>query len=323
MDNPKVSVLLPVYNAERFLNYSLDSLFAQSFQDFEIVAIDDGSTDRSSSILRNYEDSRLRVFRNDQNIGLIRTLNKGIELCRGKYIARIDADDSALPHRLETQVGFLESNPDTFLVFSGRTSIDDSGNEIAIHNRVVTGDGLIRWKLLTGNFITHSSVVFRTSSIPKPLFDTKYLYAEDYAAWLLLLSEGKFESTIEPLVKYRFHGDSVSAQHRTTQVNSAMTALQSHLQRNYRIRFSVESLALWSSPEDANDYAKQSDFLELLHWMHPMNSHFEFFSGSKERAHALYHYYRRLTFLLVTHRARRELTFPIARAFLSFPFFRQ
>lgn len=320
MDKPLVSVLLPVFNAEQFLKVTLDSLFAQTFQDFEVVVIDDGSTDRSGLILQGYEDPRLEVFRNDHNLGLIKSLNVGLDLCRGKYVARIDADDCALPHRLQVQTELLEKNPDTVFVFSDRIAINEAGKKIDVHNRMVYGDGLIRWKLLTGNFVTHSSVMIRKESIRKPLFDDKYLHAEDYAAWLALLSEGKFAAILEPLVKYRFHGGSVSAQNRKTQVYSALLALQSHLFITYDSEFSMESLALWSSPEDSVNSEKPADFLALLKWMHPMNTHFSFFPGYWARVNALYHYYRRLTFLVAILRARSDLILPIAKAFLSLPF---
>lgn len=322
MTDPVVSIVLPVYNADEYIGHSIDSLLNQTFEDFEIVAINDGSTDQSASVLQQYKDPRLKIFHNSENLGLISTLNKGIELARGKYIARIDADDCALSHRLETQVRLLEKDPGTVLVFSARTAIDNDGNKVSTHNLVVSGDELIRWKLLTGNFITHSSVIFRAEAIPIPLFNHQYLYAEDYAAWLLLLSKGKFDSIKEPLVQYRFHGASVSAKHREIQVNSAMTALQTYLLTEYNAEFSINSLRLWSCPEDVDNEVKQADFMALLNWMHPMNNHFKHFSGYRTRVRALYHYYRRLTFLLLKYRTSSDRILDIVKAFFSSPLVR-
>ena len=111
MVGPRITVLMPVYNAERHLREAIDSILAQSFKPFEFLIIDDGSTDRSASIIASYRDERIRFFRNETNLGISATLNKGIALSSCELIARMDADDISHPQRLQKQFGFMKRNP--------------------------------------------------------------------------------------------------------------------------------------------------------------------------------------------------------------------
>ncbi len=118
---PKVTVLTPVYNREQYIATAIESVLAQSFTDFELLLIDDGSTDGSAEILRSYTtDPRVRVVRNEQNLGIPQTRNRGIDLARGEYVAMLDSDDWAYPCRLETQVAFLDRHRDVAVVGPGR-----------------------------------------------------------------------------------------------------------------------------------------------------------------------------------------------------------
>src|SRR5580698_9685158 len=111
INNPKVTVLMPVYNGEKYIKEALESILQQTFIDFEFLIINDGSTDNSVSIIKSFNDNRIRLIHNEKNSGLVYSLNKGIGLSNGEYIARMDCDDVSIPERLEKQVGFLNSNP--------------------------------------------------------------------------------------------------------------------------------------------------------------------------------------------------------------------
>ncbi len=128
MDHPKVTVLLPVYNGARFLRQAIDSVLSQTWKDFELLVVNDGSTDGTAAILESYSDPRIRILSNVQNIGLTLSLNKGLQSARGEYIARIDADDIALPIRLEKQVSYLDQHPEVGLVATGVKVIDERGH---------------------------------------------------------------------------------------------------------------------------------------------------------------------------------------------------
>jgi len=316
---PRVSILLPVYNGERFLAKTVRSLLEQTFRDFEIVAVDDGSTDGSVELLQRFPDARIRIERNGRNLGLIATLNRGLTLCRGEYIARMDADDIALESRIEKQVDYLDRHPRCVVVATGRIAIDHNDDEVASFNRPATGSALIRWKLLTGNFITHPTVMLRKSALPPSLFEEKYRHAEDYAAWLKLCSNGEIDVLPERLLKYRFHGESVSHSNKMPQVSAAMTALADHLKSHFGAAFEINSLALWSAPQDAAAFEKPADFFSLLRWMNPLRRPFRQFLKGAALLRAFVHYQRRLALLLISHRRRIELVFPILIAVLTSP----
>ena len=124
--DPKVTVLMPVYNGEKYLNQAIDSILTQTFSDFEFLIIEDGSTDQSAEIIKSYSDSRIKLVCNDKNLKLAATLDKGLELSRGEYVARMDCDDISLRERLERQVEYLNSNNDICLVGSGFKLISDN-----------------------------------------------------------------------------------------------------------------------------------------------------------------------------------------------------
>ena len=108
---PKITVLMPVYNGEKYLKESIESILKQTFRDFEFLIINDTSTDESEKIIRSFKDSRIKLIKNEKNIGLTKSLNKGLDLAKGEYMARMDADDISLPKRLEIQVAFMDKNP--------------------------------------------------------------------------------------------------------------------------------------------------------------------------------------------------------------------
>ncbi|SVC41049.1 uncharacterized protein METZ01_LOCUS293903, partial [marine metagenome] len=109
---PLITVLMPVYNGAKYLNEAIDSILNQTFQNFEFIIIDDGSTDDSVKIIKSYDDNRIRLVENRNNLGQSETLNKGLSLTRGKYIARMDQDDISMPERLKKQFEFMENNSD-------------------------------------------------------------------------------------------------------------------------------------------------------------------------------------------------------------------
>lgn len=216
MNAPVVSVLLPVYNSGDFLTAAIRSVLEQSYSDFELLIINDGSTDGSEDIIRSFSDPRIICLKNDVNKGLIFSLNHGIEMARGKYIARMDADDICLPDRFAKQVSWLEANEKTAVVASVVSLIDQSGS--------VTGDWPldrktvsykdIRKKMPFENCLAHPSVMIRTSVLKKLRYKTYPKHMEDYDLWLRILNRGyRIEKINEPLLLYRMHDTSVTGMH--------------------------------------------------------------------------------------------------------------
>ena len=158
---------MSVYNGERYLREGIESILAQTFADFEFLIVDDGSTDGTWQVLTEYaaRDSRIRLIRNSQNLGLTRSLNKGLSAAQGEYIARQDADDVSLPHRLEKQVVVLEHDPRVVLV-SGNIDLMDSEGHIWRRPRRNASPGMVAWLLLFYNYLGgHSQVMFRRQMV--------------------------------------------------------------------------------------------------------------------------------------------------------------
>ena len=156
---PKVTVLMPVYNGEKYLEEAIDSVLAQTLPDFEFLIIDDGSTDKTPQILKSYTDTRLRLF-HQNNRGLTRSLNKGIQFSGGEYVARMDADDIALPERLEKQVKFLDEHPEIGVVGSFHCEVSASLQK-SIVKKFPTEDSAIRKTLIKENPFSHPTVIMR------------------------------------------------------------------------------------------------------------------------------------------------------------------
>ncbi|MCG9494124.1 glycosyltransferase family 2 protein [Acinetobacter lactucae] len=200
-----VSVVLPAYNAELYLKEAIDSVLAQTCTDFELIILNDGSVDRTEEIILSYSDSRIVYVKNEQNLGLIGTLNKGINLAKGKYIARMDADDICLPERFEKQINFLENNND--YIICGTAAYRFYSNYNLNNNifRVPKSDELIRLKMLFNSPFIHPSIMMRSSIVKEKMlnFDIQYKYAEDYKFWSQLLKYGKAYNLQEKLLYYR------------------------------------------------------------------------------------------------------------------------
>ena len=208
-----VTVLMAVYNGEKHLRCAIDSVLQQSFQQYELLIIDDASTDRTATILSSYEESdkRVRVLRNESNIGLTRSLNRGLEKSQGKYIARLDADDLCYPARLSTQVEYLESHPECTVLASQADLIDDKGSDLGRARLVFSSEKIVA-QLFIYNPIVHSTVMFRADRI-KTLggYDASLPRAQDYNLWFKVIgAKHKIETLNNPLVAHRMHSHRVT-----------------------------------------------------------------------------------------------------------------
>lgn len=206
-------MLLPVYQAETYLAESLRSLFAQTLSDFEILAIDDGSRDRSAAILSEFarKDSRIRVVTHRENRGLVETLNAGLGLAKGDIIIRQDADDLAHPDRVANSLNYLREHPSSVLVGSWIRRIDSHGKIIELH-KIPETDAELRWQFLFRNPFTHSAVAFRREvALAAGGYSLPAKHAEDYHLWLRLAAHGKIAVIPKFLCDYRVHTESISS----------------------------------------------------------------------------------------------------------------
>ncbi|MBR1605192.1 MAG: glycosyltransferase [Alphaproteobacteria bacterium] len=204
-DKPKVSVLMPVYNTkEEYLREAIESILNQTFRDFEFLIIDDGSTNNAKEVIWSYRDRRIKYFE-QENRGLIYTLNKGLELCKGEYIARMDSDDISLPERFEKQVDYLDEHPETGLVGSLIKTFPQE-NIIYIKEYSKYLD------MIKGNQVAHPSIMVRKSILEKyHLKYENYLHAEDYELWTRMIKYTELYNLQEVLLNYRCHNDQISS----------------------------------------------------------------------------------------------------------------
>ena len=219
-----VTVIVPIYNADLFLKQSIESILAQTYSDFELLAINDGSTDTSGKTLESFSDERLKIINNDRNLGLIYTLNRGIKEAKGKYIARMDADDIANPERLALQVSFLEKHSEVALLGGGADLIDENGTSFmpmsppCLHKEIIE-------KIFLGSCFIHPSVMFRTNVVRKlGGYRAEALHAEDYDLWLRIIQYHEVANLAEKLIQYRVHPGQVSQRQLRQQRSSADNA---------------------------------------------------------------------------------------------------
>jgi len=204
----RLTVLMPVYNAEIYLRETIDSVLAQSYSDFIFLIINDGSTDQTEAIVLSYQDSRILYCKNDKNLGLVATLNKGIDLVRTEYLARMDADDLWHPAKLEKQLELLDSRPDVGLC---GTSIRKFGAFEGDFIFPVDNNGL-KVGFLFYCCMSHPSVVFRMSFLKESglRYKADYFPAEDYKLWMDCMERTHIHNILEVLVYYRQHSNQIT-----------------------------------------------------------------------------------------------------------------
>lgn len=225
---PQISVMLCAYNAEGFIREAIDSILCQTYKDFELVIVDDGSTDKTRQIIHKYKDSRIKLI--EGNHDYIKSLNTGMHNCRGEFIARIDADDRMLPYRLEKQLAIMNEYPDIAACFSWAEKF---GAASGVHGIDAKGkvNNAIFW-LLAGNFLVHPSVMLRKSFIKQHhLYYKRYPYAEDYKLWVDIARLGDYFYVIpESLIQYRISKSQVSYRYNDEQRLSKLSIQQEILE---------------------------------------------------------------------------------------------
>ena len=238
---PSISVIIPVYNAENFLTETIESVLCQSFEDFELLLLDDESTDKSSEIIRSYDDKRLRYFHCKHDF--IKTRNKGLQLARGKYLAQLDHDDLMMPDRLLTQFEFMESHTDIaacggymecFGKYSGIWKIPLEPEALLpytiIHTPILNPTAFIRREVLTKHKIRHRR---------------GYSFAEDFKFWTDIIKVGKIANIPMVLVRYRTSEHQASIKYRNESVEAS-----------YRIQYDMINFFLSRIAKDSHNGKK-------------------------------------------------------------------
>jgi len=225
---PLVSVVMPVYNGERYLTEAIESILGQTFTDFEFIIVDDGSQDSSAAIIQSYaeRDNRIRSLRNERNTGISRTMNRGMAIATGEYIAVMEHDDISLPHRLDRQVAFLQANAGIGLLGGGMLVL--KGESLTRHGAGKHKQhAFIAFAILVGYPMAHPTVMIRTSLVKAVGgYDPEFDSAQDFELYVRLLMDqrARFANIPDVLVKYRMHENQVSVLEVSRQRRSGLIA---------------------------------------------------------------------------------------------------
>jgi glycosyl transferase family 2 len=229
--HPIVTVLMPVYNSSAYLPEAIESILAQTFGDFEFLIVDDGSTDRTWQILTEYRrrDARIRLARNQANIGLTRCLNAGLAQAQGDYIARMDGDDISVPERLARQVAFMEQHPRVGICGAWVRRAGAAG----AMERYPTDDADIRCQLLFKNVLAHPTAIMRRGLFRQLglAYDPAYRYAQDYDLWVRAAEHVALANIAHILLHYRMHQQQAGQRERELQDQAAGRVRQFQLRR--------------------------------------------------------------------------------------------
>jgi glycosyltransferase involved in cell wall biosynthesis len=231
---PLVSVVMAVYNGQAYLREAIDSILGQTFRDFEFVIVNDGSTDETEAVVRSYTDHRIRLA-TQPNCGFAPSLNRGIGLARGAYIARMDADDISAPERFEAQVRVLKTSPKICAVGTSIVRIDESGKPLRT-DYYLARDMELRQQVTLSCPFAHGSVMMRKQAVQEVGgYRPEYRPAEDYDLWRRLALVGNFANITRPLYLYRVNDAGMTALNQSRMLNEAIRISQEVLNdKRYR-----------------------------------------------------------------------------------------
>lgn len=265
-NTPKVSVVLPCYNAGKYIEQAVRSMMTQTYGNLEIIIVDDCSADESADILKRLaiEDSRITVLRNETNLKIVACLNKGIQIASGKYIARMDADDVSMPDRIAKQIAFLEANENIAACGSNYIIIDEEGNKTG---KVVfeSKPDLLKAELLFFSAFAHPAVTMRADAAKEAgLYKPGMVPAEDYEFWLSIAEKFEMANLPEYLLLYRWHGNNVSVVQKKNLTEAMTKACMIHIHSfgfagvflNYHVKFLNGTWYMATTADEINDFAK-------------------------------------------------------------------
>lgn len=226
MNQPAISVVMAAYNGAGLIGETLDSLRAQTFADFEVIVVDDCSTDDTLDVLRACPDPRLRIIAATHNAGPVRSRNRAFMKARGRYVAGLDQDDICLPERFARQVAYLDANPDIVLLGAAAAILENGTVSSSIKSPVTT-PRLIEWLLHIENPLVWSTVMVRRNAVPAGDFTRPdFLYAEDFDLYHRMARIGGIARIDDPLLLYRQHSSGASKRYADTMQASATRVLE-------------------------------------------------------------------------------------------------
>jgi glycosyltransferase involved in cell wall biosynthesis len=259
IENPRISVIMPVYNGSKYLAESIESILNQTYTHFELIILNDCSTDNSKEIIESYiaKDHRIVFVDKQQNVGPALLRNEGIDMAKGEFIALNDADDVALPTRFEKQIKVFENDADLFLCGSWYTVFGEGLKDKVIKN--TEDDKKLKVDFLDNCHIGNSTVMFRKSLLGNHRFNPEFIPAEDYELWDRLIKKQKFYNIQESLLLYRWHNANIS----TTRKENTQRALEL-IKINQLKYFGIENTLDFESYTNATIFKKNLSPKEII-----------------------------------------------------------
>lgn len=317
-----ISVIMSNYNTpEEFLRPAIESILNQTYRNFEFIIIDDCSTDDSLSIIESYTDARIKIIRNDINLGITKSLNKGLREAKGEFVARMDADDISLETRFEKQVDFFKSHPNHIVCGTG---VELIGNLKSTHSnkficRTIPSKEDFRIHLLFGNYpnIVHPSAMFNHTLLLEHdiTYNEEYPLAQDYRMWVSCSEVAECANIPETLLKYRVHNKAVSSDRKELQKNIAIQIMQEQLD-NLHIKLDEESTDIHKDfiSERKAYNLKGKKWIKLLL---KQNRKYKIYNHRKFKA-VLWKKWAEITYFAI---AEQKNVFEIIKMILNIPFF--
>lgn len=272
MNKPLVSVVMGCYNDEKYIREAIDSILNQTINDLELLIIDDCSSDSTIEIIESYSDNRITFIKNTENKGLGFNLNLGVRIAKGKYIARMDADDISMPTRLERQVMYLEKHPQTICVGTSARKIGDISLRTKILSPIMkqyTSYHHIQVALLLGTPMLHPSVMFNRQLLLKTglNYNPSYRRAQDYELWSRMIAcQYKMENLPDILFCYRYTKTQASAKHRDDQIKRSLPIYKQLIVNFINKEVSDEDLQIHAQFATAQTITK-NDIIKLRKWI--------------------------------------------------------
>lgn len=267
---PLVSVNIPCYNCEKYIRSAIDSILQQSYQNLEIIVVNDGSTDSSAEIVRQYSDKRIKFIDNKVNKGVVVTRNLAINASNGEFLAILDSDDISCQNRIEEQVAFLVNNQEFAMVGSWLQVIDSDGLMTGEIRKTPAYSEILSVQMLFQNCFGQSSIMARRSIINNYMYSSDYRQAEDYDLWMRISNDYKVSNIQKPLVKYRVHAESIST--NTTVMNDGI---------KYAINAQFEKIGLKPDTSELNAHfvmmgiynADEVPYGDIVAWVNKLYRH--------------------------------------------------
>ena len=233
---------MPVFNEEQYIFESVNGILQQSFKEFELIIIDDGSNDNTLNILNGFNDNRIRIFSNSKNVGITKSLNIGLKKCRGEFIARMDADDICTQDRLALQYNYLIGNPKTDVVGCNAVSISETG-KITEMAPLPEEDMQIKWQLLFSTPILHPAVMIRSKVfLDFGKYNSVLSVCQDFDFWCRISQHVHFHNLPQVLYKLRIHPNSAGTIHKKSQERNREKILLNHIRRLTKKKYTLSDI---------------------------------------------------------------------------------